>query len=196
MLNHSGIATLTSGKWWIDGTLRALVWLCAVSWHSGRSVMAVHDGPGISSNRKSRLREPETAESQKKAKSRNICSKIFFDHSCFSAEMGHDCQKHITHLVVIWVSGISDGPLFAACCQCSGFKRWHCFTSESFHFSAHLWRLIASLFLSFFFSLVLLFRQNKRLPQTEQLSIALPNTCYAKSFIICNQTQHWRCIRT
>lgn len=62
--------------------------------------------------------------------SNNICSNVF-DHSCYCAEMGHGCQRCIKHLVVVWVSGISDGPFSPRCQRCFlRFQSWQCFSAE------------------------------------------------------------------
>lgn len=134
-------------------------------------------------------KKPKEEKNHREAtESNNICSNIF-DHCSYCAEMGHGCHRHIKHLVVVWVSGISDEPLFTALSTPSAlrsFKRRHCFSAEElksffslFHFSAHLWWLIASHFsrpesLVPFSHRRLLFRWNKRLFPIEYLSAAPP----------------------
>lgn len=102
--------------------------VCGAATHPGWLVMAVAGWVNASSRRKSGLRKPKNHREARE--SNNICSNVF-DHSCNCAEMGHGCQRHIKHLVVVWVSGISDGP-FSPCCQhCSlRFQSWQCFSAE------------------------------------------------------------------
>lgn len=84
----------------------------------------------ISSRRKSRLTKPPQNR-REATESNNICSEVF-DHSCSCAEMGHGCQRRIKPLVVVWVSGISDGPFSHHACQQRSlrFQSQHCFSAE------------------------------------------------------------------
>lgn len=81
----------------------------------------------ISSRRKSKLRKPENR--REAAESNNICSNIF-DHPCYCAEMGHGCQRRIKHGVVVWVSGISDGPVSPRCQHRADVSKLKCFSAE------------------------------------------------------------------
>lgn len=121
--------TLTSGKWWVRVILQAVPCLCAVHW-------LTLDGWRWLCRMGERFlsQEVKTQKAQKNHReatgSNNICSNVF-DHSCYCAEMGHGCQRRIKHLVVVWVSGISDGP-FSPCCQRCFLRiqSWQCFSAE------------------------------------------------------------------
>lgn len=102
--------------------------VCGAPTHPGWLVMAVQDGWTFPLTGSQDTQSPKNH--REATGSNNICSNVF-DHSCYCAEMGHGCQRRIKHLVVVWVSGISDGP-FSPCCQrCFlRFQSWQCFSAE------------------------------------------------------------------